>query len=580
MERTPTTSVKPGTRLDRYELLCPIAQGGMAVVWLSRVLDPGEGRLVVVKMLLPQYAMDEQFQQMFVDEARISSGIAHPNVARILDAGENTATPYLVMEYIDGESIARLTEQVKKAGVKFPAGIALRLIADAASGLHAAHELRDRDGALLNVVHRDVSPQNVLVRNVGTAAVIDFGIAKARDRLAEETRAGNLKGKVRYMAPEQALGKPVDRRVDVWALGAMLYEIFAGKGPYEGGSEIAALQRLVKGQKPADLPQTVPEPVRRVVSQALSPNRDERLPTAAAFERALEGAMQEIGEIAHPQDVAAFAAPYMRERSAARYQAAQDAIANIDAQSGRPRSALQATASGGYLAVTPEMADDATQINLHYDPDAPSADDPRTVALAAGNMPLSLSVSAYPLTPPPPPPPSDAGLAGRGLNMPVEPSFAAFAAFDGARAGTRSSVPPSNIAASISEVLGSGNMGAFGPTGTMPPQPHGLDLSAAPSAMGNLSAVPQVHPIPPAAPSYPSPLAYPGVPGFPPGSAPSFGPATMGPTYPLSGPTAPTAPTADASERANRKLKLLVAVMLVVFIATLAVLAAFYFEKI
>jgi serine/threonine-protein kinase len=540
----------------------------MAVVWLSRVLGPGEGRLVVVKMLLPQYAMDEQFQQMFVDEARISSGIAHPNVARILDAGENTATPYLVMEYIDGESIARLTEQVKKAGVKFPAGIALRLIADAAAGLHAAHELRDRDGVLLNVVHRDVSPQNVLVRNVGTAAVIDFGIAKARDRLAEETRAGNLKGKVRYMAPEQALGKPVDRRVDVWALGAMLYEIFAGKGPYEGGSEIAALQRLVKGQKPADLPANVPDAVRRVVSRALSPNRDERFATAADLEGALVDAMHELGEVPHPEDVARFAAPYMHERSAARYQAAQDAVTQIDGQSGRPRSALQATASGGYMAVTPEMADDATQVNLHYDPSSleDPREDPRTVALASGGF--SMPISAYPLTPPPPPPSDPSASAGTSVpHAPVAPSFAAFG---NVRAGTTSSVPPSNIAASISEVLGSGNLGGFGPTGTQPPPPpSGFDFGASSELDGRGSFSANAP-----APSGPGLLAQGS--GFGQGAAPSFGPSSQGPAYPSLGPGA----AANGTDQANRKLKILVAVMLVVFLATLGLAAAFYFEKI
>lgn len=448
MERNAQTSAKPGLKLDHYELLCPIAQGGMAVVWLARAVDRSERRLVVVKMLLPQYAMDEQFQQMFVDEANISSGIAHPNVARILDAGEAHGIPYLVMEYIDGESIARLTESVKKAGERFPPAIALRLIADAAAGLHAAHELHDRHGALMNVVHRDVSPQNVLVRSVGTAAVIDFGIAKARDRLAEETRAGNLKGKVRYMAPEQALGKPVDRRVDVWALGAMLFEIFAGKGPYEGGSEIAALQRLVKGQKPAELPPTVPEPVRRVVAQALAPNRDERLPTAEALAHALEGAITELGERMSSSQVAEFAAPFMRDRCSARYAAAREAMNKLDEQAGIPAASLQATASGGYMAVTPEMADDATQINLQYDPSL-GADDFDGGALAQSHAQF----------------PTFGSLDGPGFNSspPVGSAY--------------SSVPPtSNIAQSISDVLSIG----IGPTGTMPPAAGAFGVAQAP----------------------------------------------------------------------------------------------------
>lgn len=417
----------------------------MAVVWLARA-TLANGRLVVVKMLLPQYASDEQFQQMFVDEANIASGISHPNVARILDAGEANHTPYLVMEYIDGESIARLSETAKKAGTPIPVGIALRLIADAASGLHAAHELRGRDGALLNVVHRDVSPQNVLVRNVGSAALIDFGIAKARERLAEETRAGNLKGKVRYMAPEQALGKAVDRRVDVWALGAMLFEIFAGKGPYDGGSEIAALQRLVKGQKPAELPATVPEPVRSVVARALEPNRDLRFATAQDLERALVETIAALGVPASPADVAAFAAPFMRERSQARYAAARDAMVTLDARAGSRAPVLHATASGGYVALSVDEADEATQINYRFSVDE-LPDDPRDLDFGRGNAPkappaiegFGVPDFAVPSTAPPPPP----ALSSRP--------------------------PAANIAQSISDVLSSG----FGPTGTLPPPPSG-----------------------------------------------------------------------------------------------------------
>ena len=497
MERTPPSTAKPGLRLDQYELLCPIAQGGMAVVWLARA-GQVDGRLVIIKMLLPQYAMDEQFQQMFVDEANISSGIAHPNVARILDGGEDHGIPYLVMEYIDGESIARLTEGVKKAGIRFPPEIALRLIADAAAGLHAAHELRDRHGVLLNVVHRDVSPQNVLVRNVGTAAVIDFGIAKARDRLAEETRAGNLKGKVRYMAPEQALGKPVDRRVDVWALGAMLFEIFAGKGPYEGGSEIAALQRLVKGQKPSELPNTVPEPVRRVVAQALAPNRDERLPTAAALEEAIVEAIVELGEAAPAHRIAAFTAPFMKDRSAARYAAAREAMVQLDTRAGIPARSLQATASGGYVAVTPEMADEATQINVQYDLNALEEEQGAGFRPAAGTFP--------PFGAPTDPP------FGR---TPMDPGY--------------SSVPPSsNIAQSISEVLSGGIPRSTGPTGTLPPAG-----AANPEGSAPFGAVPFLQPqgpFPGYAPPRPSAPSHPSFvgdrPSLPSGPNASQGPAT------------------------------------------------------
>lgn len=542
----------------------------MAVVWLARTIDVRDGRLVVVKMLLPQYAMDEQFQQMFVDEANISSGITHPNVARILDAGDANATPYLVMEYIDGESIARLTEGVKKAQMRFPAGIALRLIADAAAGLHAAHELRDRHGALLNVIHRDVSPQNILVRSVGTAAVIDFGIAKARDRLAEETRAGNLKGKVRYMAPEQALGKAVDRRVDVWALGAMLFEIFAGKGPYEGGSEIAALQRLVKGQKPSELPAQVPEPVRRVIGLALTPNPADRLPTAIAFCEALEDAIHELGEPSSPAHIAAFAAPFMRDRSAARVGAAREAMAQLDAHAGVRAGALQATASGGYVAVTPEMADDATQINFQYEPEEEDLplDDPRTVGYApppplAGMPPLgdlrrTVAFSQDQPFPPYPPP---------SIPAPSIPY---------------SSVPPSNIADSISEVLSASQRGGAygGPTGTLPPASGPVDFGR--QGSGQYGAFGQPPP--------PQGNVHPGAIGGPPGAMAPHPPPC--PSYPQhqgfgahepppsssygASPLVPAAPPA----KSGRGLKLLVAFILVVFVLTGTFVALVLTERI
>src|ERR1700733_6073100 len=179
----------------------------MAAVWLARhrghrLMD----RLVVVKTILPQFATQEVFQTMFIDEARVAAAIDHPNVARTLDVGENDEDLlYLVMEWIDGESLSRLQRAVEKNGAKLPAGLVLRLLADCCAGLHAAHELRDKAGNPLGVVHRDVSPQNVLVSTAGVAKLIDFGVAKARDRASDGTSAGQLKGKGRYMSPEQAL---------------------------------------------------------------------------------------------------------------------------------------------------------------------------------------------------------------------------------------------------------------------------------------------------------------------------------------------------------------------------------------
>ncbi len=327
----------------------------MAIVWLARRAGSHAEPLVVVKLLLPQYALDTEFQEMFVDEARIALGIQHANVASILETGTSTEDPYIVMEYIDGESLARLSDVTRKANLAIPISVALRLVADAASGLHAAHELAS-GGEPLHVVHRDVSPQNILIRSNGSAAVIDFGIAKARDRLAEETRAGDLKGKVRYMAPEQALGRPVDRRVDVWALGAVLYELFAGRGPFDGGSDVAALQRLVRGERPAELPAHVPEPVRAVVGQALSHDRDRRFSTTAALARALEQAMGLSGLSASARDVAAFIAPFIAERLGSRFASAVAAMAALDGVS------PDVVAAAYRDTVPPEDLDERTQM--------------------------------------------------------------------------------------------------------------------------------------------------------------------------------------------------------------------------
>ena len=178
------SQLQPGYRLDRYELLCPLAYGGMASVWLARFGGRlGFERMVVIKMILPQYSQDPRFQEMFLDEARIASKIEHANVARIMDVGEDQGNYFIVMEWVDGDSLSKILRAAEQRKEKIPAGVALRICADAAAGLHAAHELKDRDGTELGVVHRDVSPQNVLVGNNGATSVIDFGVAKARDRV-------------------------------------------------------------------------------------------------------------------------------------------------------------------------------------------------------------------------------------------------------------------------------------------------------------------------------------------------------------------------------------------------------------
>jgi serine/threonine protein kinase len=316
----------------------------MASVWVARLQGKhGFEKLVAIKTILPQFSSDPMFQQMFLDEARISSRIEHANVAQILDLGDERGVLYLVMEWVDGDSFSKLLSTVHRKGMSIPHGVSLRILADACGGLHAAHELRDKDGMSFGVVHRDVSPQNILVAAQGTAKIIDFGIAKARDRLAGDTSTGLLKGKVQYMAPEQAFGRSTDRRADVWAVGAVLYHAVSGQAPFNGANQLATLHLLTSGQPPPPLPPDVPAPIHAIIAKALSFDPDKRYESAGELQRALEDSMLEMGISATIADVATFNGTYLAERSKARREAVELAL-SAAAERARVQDLLQPTA--------------------------------------------------------------------------------------------------------------------------------------------------------------------------------------------------------------------------------------------
>src|SRR5580658_6924635 len=288
-----------GYKLDRYELLCPIASGGMATVWLAQLRGKrGFEMSFGIKTIRTELGDDPRFQEMFLDEARIASGIQHPNVAQILDLGEQRDVLFIVMEWVDGDSLAKIRKLLAKRGSKLPVGIALRILADACAGLHAAHELRDQDGEPLGIVHRDVSPQNILVAASGSVKVIDFGIAKAQNRKQGETRTGVVKGKIQYMAPEQVKkGRTVDRRADIWSLGICLHELIAGKTPNDADDDVEIIRKLLADEAPR-IAEGLPDPVARILEASIVLDPDARFPTAAGMQRALDGAMKELGETA------------------------------------------------------------------------------------------------------------------------------------------------------------------------------------------------------------------------------------------------------------------------------------------
>ncbi len=299
----------------------------MATVWVARLKGKhGFERMVALKAILPALAQDPRFRQMFLDEARIASRVEHVNVAQILDLGEQDGNLYLVMEWVDGDSLSNLSRVLERAKGTTPLWVLLRVLAEACAGLHAAHELCDEAGRPLGVVHRDVSPQNILIGSNGVAKVIDFGVAKARGRAAEDTSAGTIKGKLHYMAPEQAIGTVVDRRADVWAIGAVLYRLLANRPAYEGDNALATLNLLISRMPPPDLPSTVPSAVTSVVMKALAPDPNDRYATAAELQRELEKILHDSPLSTTNRDVAAFVATHLGPQLAARRSAISAAL--------------------------------------------------------------------------------------------------------------------------------------------------------------------------------------------------------------------------------------------------------------
>ncbi len=278
-------------RIDRYELHAEIARGGMARVHLGRLIGPvGFSRTVAIKSLHPAYANDAEVVRMFIDEARLSSCIRHPNVVPTLDVLAMDGELFLVMEYVRGASLAKLIESAKSQKVLPPVPVVVSMMIGALSGLHAAHEALGEDGAALDIVHRDVSPQNILVGEDGVARVLDFGIAKAVSRM-QATTDGQIKGKLAYMSPEQISGSEIDRRSDVFSASVVFWELLTGKKLFgqgePGATTYAVLNREI--EPPSSLNPAVPEALDAIVMRGLSRDREARPKTARELAVALEG---------------------------------------------------------------------------------------------------------------------------------------------------------------------------------------------------------------------------------------------------------------------------------------------------
>ena len=301
-EATRIANPGPGAR---YELLVPIASGGMATVYVGRQFGAGGfQRIVAIKRMHPHIAESTELTAMFRDEARIASLIHHPNVVSIIDVYEADGEQLLVMDYVDGVSLGQLRKAVREKGLAFPPRVALRVLMEGLRGLHAAHEQKDLDGVALEVVHRDATPHNILLGTEGSVKVTDFGIARAAERSAATT-AGQAKGKFAFMAPEQIAGGQMDRRVDIFAMGVVLWELLVGRPLFRGENDAIIIGQITSGDytRLVDVQPEVPKALDAIVMQALQPAAQERYPTAAAFADALEAYAPELGGLATPEQV-------------------------------------------------------------------------------------------------------------------------------------------------------------------------------------------------------------------------------------------------------------------------------------
>jgi serine/threonine-protein kinase len=295
MRRGEETIVGEALIAGRYILYDEIGAGGMATVHLGRQLGTGGfARTVAIKRLHPNLGKDRDFVAMFLDEARLCSRIRHPNVVFTLDVVEHAGELLLVMEYVPGETLLRLLRAASAAGNRVPPSVAAQVFTGILAGLHAAHEAVGEDGAPLRIVHRDVSPANILVGSDGIARIVDFGIAKAAGRI-HTTRDGAIKGKVAYMSPEQLRGGHVDRRTDTYAAAVALWETLVGERLFFcADSQVATMTRVLEREVPAPgtLTPDIPPELDGVVMRGLARDKGARFETASAMAEAIAAAVR------------------------------------------------------------------------------------------------------------------------------------------------------------------------------------------------------------------------------------------------------------------------------------------------
>jgi TonB family protein len=313
-------SDQPGERFGQYTLLERIAVGGMAEVWKARMRGvEGFQKTVAIKRILPHMTNNAEFVGMFIDEAKLAAQLTHPNIVHIYDLGKLGRDYYIAMEYVDGKDLRSLLNAGRRKGMPLPLGLSLLIAARLASALDYAHRKRDFEDQEMGLVHRDVSPQNVLLTYEGDVKLCDFGIAKAVSK-ASQTQMGALKGKLQYMSPEQAWGRPVDSRSDLFSLGSVLFEMVTGERLFTGESEISVLESVRQGltRRPSQVDPAVPREVDEIVARALGIDPKDRFQSAGEMKQRLEAALSALSPATSPTDLGLYIRRVMEPDTAER----------------------------------------------------------------------------------------------------------------------------------------------------------------------------------------------------------------------------------------------------------------------
>lgn len=331
--------------IGRYELLKPVASGGMATVFLGRLMGmAGFEKLVAVKVIHPHLASQKEFVEMFLDEARLSAKINHPNIIEIFEVDEERGLYFMVAEYVRGRSLGELMKVASQSGEPLEPAIYLSIVATVCDALHAAHTLEAPDGSLLHLIHRDVSPSNVLVSFDGFIKLIDFGIAYAAGRV-NMTRSGVVKGKLGYMAPEQLKREPVDRRIDVYSLGVVLYTLATERHPFWGDSEGEIIAKALANDfiRPREIRPEIGPSLERAIIKALAPNPENRYQTAKEMGQELRRLMIPLGGLVDSGGIALVMEHYFEQEIIAdkkMFEQVAMSPSKIDSGSGSDRNGI------------------------------------------------------------------------------------------------------------------------------------------------------------------------------------------------------------------------------------------------